>query len=327
MDIFRYCARPSRLGFVTAIGTSLVALVLCLAFQFVVPATADHAMGYLGTKNSDFRSVILYATAGGSHILLCTAGMAFFIWQMRSAEPVAEFRRIVIATGIGFLIIFGSVVCACYFNLNLVQASYAVRIAPLYPDGRLANLLSFKTVLFTQLNIQLLALFPLTLVAFGVLIAVIACFWISHKAIAFAHKADDLRKEHVVEMKRNLTQLITVISVVFATSTLATIALMQIGRDWIESGSERDSYIQTGDAMSIFWSAVYTSVIGAIVFLPLIWVAGYTKRIQHQARYAGAKSSFSDNVYEALSLTGVARAALAMLTPLLTSTLAAAFGS
>lgn len=327
MDLYTYLARPSRLGLATTLGTSVVALVLCLAFEFVVPAQSDHLASYLGQKSFNLRSIIFYATAGGVHILLCAAGIIFFSLQMRSAEPKLELKNITIGIIIGFCVVFGIVILACKLDVNLVQQSYQDRIAPLQQDGRLASLLAERTIPFLGLKFQPLALFPLLLVAFGVAVAVVACFWIAHKAIEFVNRADDLKKQHIVEMKRSVAQLITLISIIFATSTLATIGLMQIGRDWIEKGAARDGYIQNGDAMSMFWSAGYTCSIGAIVLIPLCWIAGYTKRIQRQARYAGGRASFYDHIYEVISLRGVSQAGAAMLAPVLTSAIAAVLGS
>jgi len=327
MDLYAYLARPSRLGLATTLATSAVVMVFCLAFEFVVPAQSGHLVSYPAQNNFNLRSIIFYATAGGMHILLCAAGIIFFSVQMQRAESKLELKRIMIAAVIGFCVVFGIVLLACKLNINLVQQSYQDRVAPLQQDERLASLLAERTILFLGFKYQPLALFPLLLVAFGVAVAVVACFWIAQKAIEFVNRADDLKKQHIVEMKRSVAQLITLISIIFATSTLATIALMQLGRDWIEKGAARDTYIQSGDAMSIFWSAGYTSATGAMVLIPLCWIAGYTRRIQRQARYAGGRASFYDHVYEVISLKGVSQAGAAVLVPVLTSIIAAVFGS
>lgn len=327
MDSYSYLARPSRLGLAATIGTGLVALVLCLAFEFVVPIQTGHSASYLGQNNLNLRSIILDATAGGMHILLCTAGMIFFLMQLRSGESKLELKRIVIGAVIGFSIIFGVVLIACYLDINLVRQSYHERVLPLQQDVRLGFLLAKIAIPYLNIEFQPFALFPLLLVAFGVAVAVVACFWIAHKAIAFANKADDLKKREIVLMKRSVAQLITLTTIIFTTSTLATIALMQIGRDWIEKGSARDAYIQNGDAMSIFWSACYTAVIGAIALIPLCWIAGYTKRIQRQARYSGGHASFYDHIYEVISFRSVSQAGAAMLVPVATSVIASVFGS
>jgi hypothetical protein len=292
-----------------------------------VPATSGSVGNYLGEKNLNLRSIILYATAGGMHLVLCIGGFAFFLQQLRTTESKLELKRILIGILVAFSVISSVVIVACYLDINLVRQSYFERMRPLQNDVRLHLLLATTTLPFVNFEIHSFAFFPLILVIFGVAVAVTACFWISHKAIRFADKADGLKKAEIVELKRSIGQLVTVTSIIFTTSTIATIALMQIGRDWIEKGPARDAYVQNGYAMSIFWSACYTSVTVLIVLIPLYWIVGYTKRIQRQARYSGGRPTFFDQIYEVVSYKAVSQAAAATLVPLFTSTMAALFGS
>lgn len=321
-------SRPSRLGFATAIGVAIAALALCAVFEFVVPAPPDAVgMNYLGQKNLNFRSIILYATAGGVHILLCSGGMIFFIEQLRRGETKAELKGIV-AYGLMALGITCSVVLlACCLDMNVVRHSFADRVRPLADDARLAFLFARHSIPVIHVEFRSFALFPLLLVLFGVAVAVTACFWVAHKAIIFANRADDLKKSEIAELKRSLGQLISLVAVVFTTSSIATIALMQIGRDWFEKGAGRDAYIQNGYAMGIFWSACYTCVTILMVLLPLWWIAARTRRIQRQAKHAGNRPSFFDQIFEVISFKSIAHAGAAALAPLFTSSLAAVFGS
>ena len=180
------------------------------------------------------RGIILDATAGGMHILMCICGMTFFLVQLKSGESKLELKKILIGIVIGFSVIFGIILIACYFEINLVRQSYHDRVMPMQEDIRLNYLLATSAIQYPYIEFQPFALFPLVLIAFGVAVAVVACFWIAHKAIGFANKADDLKRRDIVDMKRSVAQLITLTSIIFTTSTLATIALMQIGRDWIE---------------------------------------------------------------------------------------------
>lgn len=325
MNLTSALARTSRLGIVTALGTALGILALCLVFQFVVPAPVGSETSYTGQKNFNYRSLILYATAGGMHLLLCIGAVVFFEEQLRRNESRVEFSNVLVYAAIALCVIFSIVLFACWVDLNVVGQSYDERIRPMQGDPRLSFL--FAARLLAGLKFHLFALFPLALVFLGVAAAVMACFWISHKVIAFADRADDLKNADVLELKRNLAQLIGFIAIVFTTSTVATIALMQVGRDWVEKGSLRDAYIQNGHAMSIFWSACYTSVIALIVVLPLWWMASRTRRIQRQARHAGGRSTFYDQIFESLSYQSIAKAGVATLAPLLTSSAAALFGS
>src|SRR4051812_24904177 len=106
MDLNSALARPSRLGVATALGTALGVFVLCLVFQFVVPAPNGAGEGYIGPKNLNFRSLILYATAGGMHILLCTGSMVFFWDQLRRGESKVEFKNLIIGALTAFCVVF-----------------------------------------------------------------------------------------------------------------------------------------------------------------------------------------------------------------------------
>jgi hypothetical protein len=320
-------ASPSSLGAATALGAGFTAFLLCLIFELVVPATSTSAGNYLGQANLNLRSIILYATAGGVHMVLCTGGIAFFWQQLKSSETKLEMRRIVIGMLISFFIISSIILVACYFDINIVRHTYLERMKPLHSDARLHFLLATTTIPIINFEIHPFAFFPLLLVIFGIAVAVAACFWIAHKAIRFTEKADGLKKPDIIELKRSVGQLVAITSTIFTTSTIATIAIMQIGRDWIEKGSMRDAYVQNGYAMSIFWSACYTSITVLIVLLPLYWIAGYTKRLQRQAKHAGGRPGFFDQIYEVFSYKAVSQAAAGTLVPLFTSSMAALFGS
>jgi len=319
--------RPSRLGAATALGTTVGILTLCLIFQFVVPAQLLPEGASIGGSNSNVRSLILYATSGGIHLLLCGGSIVFFWEQLRKGESKAEFANILVYACITISVILLVMIFACYLDLKVVVHSYEERVRPLEADPRLAVMLTRHAIPLTQVRFQPFALFPLILVVFGVTAAVMACFWIAHKAIVFSHRADDLKKLDILELKRSLTQLIGLITVVFTTSTIATIALMQIGRDWVEKGSMRDAYIQNGHAMAIFWSACYTTLIVLIIVLPLWWIARHTRRIQRQARHSGARPTLYDQIFEIVSYKSVTQVGIATLAPLLTSSIAAVFGS
>lgn len=328
MNVDSTLAKPSRLGAAIALSAASAVFVLCLVFEFLVPAPNGTTTDYLGQKNLNFHSLMLYATAGGMHILLCGGSLVFFFEQLRKGESALEFRSVLLSILITFGIIALVVFIACYIDMKVVVQSYQERVKPLYPDGRLSSLLCRHIpLLFSPQKVELLALFPLTLVLFGIAAAVMACFWISHKAIAFAHRAEHLERADILLLKRTLAQLIAIITIVFTTSTIATITLMQVGRDWIEKGAVRDAYIQNGYAMSIFWSACYTSVIILIIILPLWWIARRTRRIQRQAKYAGDHPTLYDQIFEAISYESIAKAGGATLTPLLTSSIAAVLGS
>jgi hypothetical protein len=327
MGVYSRIASPSYLGTATALGAGFTAFLLCLIFELVVPTTSASVGNYLGQKNQNLRSIILYATAGGMHLVLCIGGIAFFVQQLRTSESKLEIKRILMGFLIAFSIITSVILVACYLDINLVRQSYFERIKPLHSDDRLHLLLATTALPFINFEIHPFAFFPLLLVIFGIAVAVTACFWISHKAIRFADKADGLKRAEIVELKRSIGQLVTVTSIVFTTSTIATIALMQIGRDWIDKGIARDAYVQNGYAMSIFWSACYTSITVLIVLMPLYWIVGYTRRVQRQAKYSGGRPGFFDQIYEVVSYKAVSQAAAATLVPLFTSTMAALFGT
>jgi len=319
--------RPSRLGLATALGAATGALALCLAFDVLVPLSVGSTVDYLGHNNLNIRSIILYVTAGGMHILLCCGGMAFFFDQLRRTESTPEFKRTIRLALIAFCIVCAIILLACALKLNVVEHSFQDRIRPLESDARLAFLLAPREIPFIHIGIPAFAAFPLLLVLFGVAVAITACFWIAQKAVTFANHADDLKATQISELKRSVGQLLSLTTVVFTTSTIATIALMQIGRDWLAKGAVRDAYIQNGHAMSIFWSACYTCVTILMVLLPLWWIATRTRRIQRQAKYAGGRATFWDQIFGVVSFKSVVQAGCATLAPLLTSSFAAAFSS
>ena len=327
MHLYSKLANPSALGLATALGAGFTALLLCMIFELTVPVTNGPGGNYLGQANLSLRGIILYITVGGLHLVLCSGGIAFFLEQLKTSEPKLETKRIVFGIPIAFSIIASAILIACYLDINVVQQSYHERVRPLRSDARLHFLFTKFSLPNGIFEIEPFALFPLLLVIFGVAVAVTACFWIAHKAVRFADKADGLKKAEIVELKRSVGQLVTITSIIFTTSTVATIALMQIGRDWIEKGTVRDAYVQNGYAMSIFWSSCYTTITVLMVLIPLYWIAGYTKRIQRQAKYSGGRPSFFDQIYEVVSYKAVSQAAAGTLVPLFTSSMAALFGS
>lgn len=327
MGIDSALARPSRLGTVTALGTAFGILILCFVFQLVVPTPATPETAHIVQSNLNIRSFVLYATAGGVHILLCAGSMVFFWEQLRRGESKLEFANVLASASSTFCIIILVVLVACYLDMKVVAYSYEERLRPMESDQHLAFLLTKHVIPFVNAKAQLFALFPFILIAFGVAAAIVGCFWIAHKVITFTNRVDDLKSHDILALRRHLAQLIGLVTVVFTTSTIATVALMQIGRDWIEKGPTRDVYIQNGHAMSIFWSACYTSVIALMVILPLWWVARRTRRIQQQARRSGGHPTFYDQVFELVSYKSIVQAGIAILAPLLTSSIAAVFGS
>src|SRR5689334_4620207 len=119
MDIASLLARPSRLGAATALGTATGILTLCLVFQFVVPAPSGVGKAYATPDSETLRSLILYATAGGAHILLCAGSIVFFCEQLRRSESKLEFLNILAAAGAAFAAIALVILVACYLNLNV----------------------------------------------------------------------------------------------------------------------------------------------------------------------------------------------------------------
>jgi hypothetical protein len=325
MTFTNLLARPSRLGLFTSLGAAMGALILCLVFDALVPLSANFLADGLGQNNLNVRSIILYVTAGGIHILLCCGGMIFFFDQLRRGASAAEFRKTILCVVVVFCTISAFVALACMFKLNVVEHSFQYRIRPLEGDPRLAFLLAPQNIPFIHFSVRPFAIFPLSLVFFGIAVATVACFWISHKAVAFADHAGKLKNTQISELKRSVGQLLSLTTIVFTTSTIATITLMQIGRDWIGKGAIRDAYIQNGHAMSIFWSACYTCVTILMVLLPLWWVAARTRSIQRQAKYAGDRIGFWDQIFEVVSFRSVIQAGCATLAPLLTSSFAATF--
>src|SRR5712692_2159859 len=93
MNLTAALDRPSRLGLATAIGTATGAFALCLLFEFLVPLPLASAADYVGARNLNLRSIIIYVTAGGMHMLLCSGAMVFFFDQLRREESALEFKR------------------------------------------------------------------------------------------------------------------------------------------------------------------------------------------------------------------------------------------
>jgi hypothetical protein len=116
-------------------------------------------------------------------------------------------------------------------------------------------------------------------------------------------------------------------SLIFTTSAIATIVFLQIGRDWIDKGEVREVYIQNGYAMSIFWSACYTSVFVSILLVPLFWLASQMVRLRRQAKVSHFGASPYDQIYDLVSYKFLARIGAAVCSPIVTSCIAAVWGS
>src|SRR4051812_30530549 len=202
MNLTAALGRPSNLGLFTALGTAMGALVLCMAFEGFVPRSAPHTDGYLGQSNLNFRSVIIYVTAGGMHVLLCIGGMAFFLDQLRRAESTREFKRSCAFVLIAIGAICAVVLAACVVDLKLVEYSFQTRIRPMESDPRLAFLLARRQIPFIQAEYQIFAILPVLLTMSGIAVATTACFWIAHKAVVFSDHADELRGKQISELKR-----------------------------------------------------------------------------------------------------------------------------
>lgn len=327
MNLTAALGRPSNLGIFTALGTGACALVLCLVFEWLVPLPPIPPLEYLGEKNLSFRSVIIYVSSGGLHVLLCIGGIAFFFDQLRRTAASQEFRRTCAYASIAVGVICAIVLLVCILDLKIVEYSFQSRIRPMESDARLTLLLAPQQLPLIRTGYRVFAIFPLLLVMLGVAVATVACFWIAHRVVAFSDHAEELGKKQISELKRSITALVSLTTIIFTTSTVATIALMQIGRDWVRTGPVKDAYIQNGHAMSIFWSGVYTSVTILMIVLPLWWMASHTRRVQRGAKHAGARPSFWDQIFDAVPLKSVLQLGATALTPLVTSALAATFAS
>lgn len=320
-------AGPHALGMVTSLGAGSAILLLCLVFQIVVPIRPLPEVKYLDDTNENFRALILYAAAGGCHTLLCLSSFMFLLARLSGEEPRHEFTRIIRNIGISFTTIIAVVFVGCYFNLAVVQQSYDETVRPLLGDHRFGLLLSKIKIPFLGVRLEVLALIPLALIVLGILFSVVACFWAAHRAIDFINKASSMQKSEIVALKREIAQLMTLLSIIFTTSCVSTIAFLQLGRDWIEKGNARDAYIQNGYAMSIFWSACYTVIMLSIMLIPLFWAGRQTLRIRRQARYSGSKGGFYDPFYDVFSYGFISKSGVATLMPIVTSAVAAVVGS
>lgn len=318
---------PARLGLVTALGTGLTVLVACGIFQLMIPVHSDIPAASLGPENQNLRAIILYAAAGGCHTLSCTFGSLLLMVRLKAEEPPFEFLKTIMGIATSFVVIISCLFIACYFDLAVVEQSYFETMRPLLDDGRFGFMLGEERIPLSQVHLQPFALLPLTFVILGVFFSIVACFWVSHRAIDFVHKAQDLQKREITELKSEVAQLISLLSIVFTTSCISTIAFLQLARDWIEKGPVRDAYIQNGYAMSIFWSACFTMIMLGILLIPLFWVGRHTLRLRRQAKFSGRGLGFYDPFYEVFSYSFLSKVGAATLMPILTSSIAAVIGS
>lgn len=315
-----FLARPSRLGMATSLTAAVAMLLLCLTFECVVPGTNPTGpnAGYLGQQNTNFRVVILYAATGGFHIFLCVMGGVLLASRLNAETSKIDIVAIVRNIIVSFALIYGAVLLGSSLKLNVVVHSYHATMLPLRADSRFRFLFSDNDLVRRGFDIELFAFAPLTLIFFGVGVAVVACFWISNRAVGFIHSHDELRKRELDYLKRDVSVLISLISIIFTTSTVSTIAFLQMGRDWIDKGPIRDAYVQNGYAMSIFWSCGFSCIIIAMVVVPLIAVKR-GRKVRADMLY--------NSIHDILSYRFASQAGLAVLMPILTSSLAAMLGS
>lgn len=315
---------PSRLGFGIAILAATCVLVLCAVFQFVMPVQNLAGGPYLGTQNANFRGIILYASAGGSHILLCTSIILALYSTLKSYEPHFEFLKTRRSVFIAFFVIALAVCVACLLDLSIVERSYHETTRPIESDPRFGFLL--QNISLWRFQIQIFALFPLSLVLFAVAAAVLACFWVAQHAIHVSLH-NSIGAVEANELKREAARLLFFVSVIFTSSTIATVTFLQIGRDWIAKGPEREAYVQNGYAMSIFWSVCFTSIIIVIILTPTVWAMAAMGRRGHESIVRDGKAGFYDRIYETISYKFSSQVAATILMPLFTSSIAALFGS
>lgn len=326
MKLITETSRPASLGAMTALIAAIAVLLLCGLFELVTPAH-DLAGSSLGIRNHNFRLPILYATAGGGHTLLSIFGALFLLLRLKAEQPKLELQKTVRLLQATFVGISAAVLILCYLNVSVVQQSYFQTVLPLEGDYRFGFLLGKHRIPLLGAELETFAVIPLMLVLFGIFFSVIACFWMAHRSIDFLRKADDLQPAEVADMKRGIVQLVTLMAVVFTTSTLSTIVFLQIGRDWLESSDAKTAYIQNGYAMAIFWSVCFTTIFLVILIVPLLWIAIHTRRLQRQAKYADRKTAYFDQIYEVISYKFLAQLGTAVISPIITSSIAAALGS
>jgi hypothetical protein len=320
-------SRPAILGILTALGATTSVLVLCALFEVVNPIYDLTPSNLAAPHNANARFLILYSAAGGSHILLCTLGTFFLLFRLRSEQTKFELRKTIACLITSFIIISAVVILFCYLNTNLVKQSYIETMLPLQNDPRFGMLMERHRIPVFGSEFQTFASIPLFLVLFGVLFSVTACFWMAHQAVDFLRKASDLKPTEIAKIKRRVAQLIALMAIVFTTSALSTIIFLQIGRDWIQEGSRKIAYIQNGYAMAIFWSVCYTAIFLLILTIPLFWVTHRTKRFERQAKYAAGTALHFDEIYRQVSYKFLAQIGTAIISPVITSSVAAILGS
>lgn len=323
----QFPSHPGNLGLVTSLGAGLSVLLLCAIFEVIVPLRAGTSGTQFISSNNNFRAIILYAAAGGCHTLLCAFGTLLLGARLRAEETPFALRKMSWRLGISFLLIIGTVLVACYWRLAVVEQSYFHTMRPLSGDARFGILWHYLQIPQSDIRLQVFALVPLTFVMLGISFSILACFWTAHKAVDLVRRARDIKEAEIVELKREIAQLLSLLSIVFTSSCISTITFLQLGRDWIEKGPLRDSYVQNGYAMAIFWSACFTIIMLMIVLVPLFWVGWRTLHIRRQAKHAGDKSRYFDPFYDVFSYGFLSKSAAATLMPIVTSSIAAVIGS
>src|SRR5437660_1363281 len=198
--------RPSRLGITTSTAAAIAVLLLCLFFEYIVPnASALTPSMYLGVRNPNFRVVILYAATAGFHIFVCSLGAALLISRINAETSKPDIGPVVRGLAASASLIFGAVLTGCALKLNVVVHSYHATMLPLRSDPRFGFLFAKSDAVRPGFDFEPFALAPLSLILCGIVVAVVACFWISNRAIKFVHKHQDIKKAELQQLKRDIS--------------------------------------------------------------------------------------------------------------------------
>jgi hypothetical protein len=325
--LLRQFRTSSQLGTLTAISASATVFILCSIFEFLAPHPITPVTGVFSHSNYQIRFLIYYATTGGLHVIFCLFGTLFLLGRLKSEEPSFELRKIVVCMIICCSAILVPAIVACYLPLDFVSLSYDQIISPLKADPQMKFLMESVSIISTNFHFRLFAIYPVGLVALGIIFSVVACFWISHIAITFLDRAQDLEHSDIVRLKSDVTQATSLLGIVFTTSTITTVVSQQLGRDWIEALDRKRIYIQDGYAMSIFWSTCYTSILLSIILIPLLFVGLWILPFKRRASSSRRESVYYEQIYELVSLKFLTQIGAAILAPIFTSSLAAIIGS